>query len=144
MNEPTITPNLTPSDLKPKRRKGIRMDYPSDWARLLDDKFHKGDVDFKVKEISLSRKRITFYEGSGTLEREFKVSLEFCWANSPTRETRTLKVKWSKRLNGNHESWRHSMSCADVPTIWEQVRHDVMHDAKILEGCDDDGIGTGS
>jgi hypothetical protein len=114
--------------------KGIRMDYPSDKARYLDDQFHKGGLDFVVREISLSKKRITFYEGSGTLEREFKVSLEFCWASSPTRkETRTLKVKWSKSLNGNYESWKHSMSCTDVPTIWEQVRHDVVHDAKILE-----------
>ena len=116
----------------------MRGDYPSDKARFLDDKFHKGEVDFCVMKITPVGKEISF-EGrvTGVLKRRYEVVLEFTYASSVTRKDRlTLKVTWEKFLNGNSDMWRHSLNCTDVPTIWEQVRHNVEHDAKILAGVE--------
>tara|TARA_R110002020_G_scaffold1801_3_gene8270 strand:+ start:2464 stop:2856 length:393 start_codon:yes stop_codon:yes gene_type:complete len=122
------------------KRKPFRMDYPSDKARLLDDQFHKGEVDFRVMKITPVGKEISFGpEGGGPaiLERRYEVVLEFSYAYSSTRKDRlTLKVTWEKHLNGNSDKWKHSLNCTDVPTIWDQVRHNVEHDAKILEGVE--------
>ena len=116
----------------------MRMDYPSDKAKFLDDKFHKGKVDFCVMKITPVGKEISFDpegRGTGVLKRRYEVVLEFTYAYSTTRKDRlTLKVTWEKHLNGNSDIWRHSLNCTDVPTIWEQVRHNVQHDCKILEG----------
>ena len=122
------------------KRKPFRMDYPSDKARLLDDQFHKGEVDFHVMKITPVGKEISFGPGGGgpaILERRYDVVLEFSYAYSSTRKDRlTLKVTWEKHLNGNSDMWKHSLNCTDVPTIWDQVRHNVEHDAKILEGVE--------
>ncbi len=116
----------------------MRMDYPSDKARLLDDLFHKGEVDFRVMKITPSAKEISFGpEGRGPsiFKRGYEVLTEFAYASSPTRKDRlTIKVTWEKHLNGNSDTWRHSANCTDVPTIWDQVRHNVQHDCKVLEG----------
>ena len=122
------------------KRKPFRMDYPSDKARLLDDQFHKGEVDFRVMKITPDGEEISFGpEGGGPsiFERRYKVVLEFTYAYSTTRKDQlTLKVTWEKHLNGNSDMWRHSLNCTDVPTIWEQVRHNVEHDAKTLAGVE--------
>ena len=116
----------------------MRGDYPSDKARFLDDKFHKGEVDFCITKITPVGKEISFEpEGrcTGVLKRRYEVVLEFTYASSVTRKDRlTLKVTWEKHLNGNSDIWRHSLNCTDVPTIWDQVRHNVEHDCKLLEG----------
>ena len=120
------------------KRKPFRMDYPSDKARLLDDQFHKGEVDFRVMKITPDGEEISFGpEGGGPsiFERRYKVVLEFTYAYSTTRKDQlTLKVTWEKHLNANSDTWKHRANCTDVPTIWEQVRHNVEHDAKILAG----------
>lgn len=120
------------------KRKPFRLDYPSDKARLLDDLFHKGEVDFRVIKITPNGKEISFGpEGRGPsiFKRSYEVVLEFTYACSTTRKDRlTLKVTWEKFLNGNSDMWKHSLNCTEVPTIWDQVRYNVQHDCKLLEG----------
>lgn len=104
----------------------------------LDDLFHKGEVDFCVMKITPVGKEISFDpegRGTGVLKRRYEVVLEFTYVSSVTRKNRlTLRVTWEKHLNGNSDIWRHSLNCTDVPTIWDQVRHNVEHDCKLLEG----------
>ncbi len=121
------------------KRKPFRMDYPCDKARLLDEQFNKGEVDFRVMKITPVGKEISFDpEGrsTGVLKRRYEVVLGFTYAHSTRKDRQTLKVTWEKHLNGNSDMWRHSLNCTDVPTIWEQVRHNVEHDAKILSGVE--------
>tara|TARA_R100001163_G_scaffold65524_2_gene63075 strand:+ start:1597 stop:1929 length:333 start_codon:yes stop_codon:yes gene_type:complete len=105
-----------------------RLDYPSDYARMHDDLFAKGETDFRITEIEQTSKKIYHREGSSTIVRKYNVKLSFESA------TRTLKVRWAKAINGNFETWKHNMCGVDVPAIWDQVRHNVQHDCKVLEG----------
>ena len=105
-----------------------RLDYPSDGARMHDDLFAKGETDFGITEIEQTSKKILYSKGSGLIVRKYNVKLSFESA------TRTLKVRWARAINGNFESWKHNMCGVDVPSIWEQVRHSIAHDCKVLEG----------
>ena len=124
------------------KRKPFQLDYPSDKARLLDDLFHKGEVDFRVMKITPNGKEISYGrggEGPSIFERSYKVILDFTYARNATRkDTLTLKVTWKKYLNGNSDIWEYSANCTDVPTIWDQVKYNVQHDCKLMEGETDD------
>lgn len=114
------------------------MDYPSDRATYLDDGFEKGAIDFRVAKVSPDSRCIEHSPGGpSALVRRYKVKLSFTYNNDHRgrrREDRTLKVKWRKLLNAQDESWTHSMSGTEVPNIWAQVKYNVEHDVRTLEG----------
>ena len=111
-----------------------RLDYTSDYARLYDDLFDKGERDFSIKEIVPTGKKITYYQGSGTIVRKYKVTLRFTSDGNHPHVDKYLKVTWNKSINCNFETFKHDMDGTDVPSIWDQVRHNVQHDCKLLEG----------